>query len=138
MHRTGSYERIVAAALALLLVAGCASFATGARVDPVIADRLLEQAAFQVKRCYRTPRVPTHARQIVTRLELRLNGDGSLAALPLVLSQEGVTPANQPYAARMAEAATLAVIRCAPLRLPPEFSALWDHIELRFSPRVAV
>jgi hypothetical protein len=138
MRCIGTFRSRLAAGLAAAIVAGCASSATGDRVDSVIANRLLEQAAIQVKRCYRSPRVPSHARQIVTSLELRLNTDGTLAGLPLILSQEGVTPANRPYAARMAEAASLAVIKCAPLHLPPEFSAFWDHIELKFSPRVAV
>ena len=105
------------------------------RVDPVVTGQLLASAAAQVRRCYRSPRVDSAARQIVTRLRIRLNSDGTLAALPQLVAQSGVTPWNQPYAARMAEAASLAVIRCAPLRLPPEhFTSVWQHFELNFSP----
>jgi hypothetical protein len=36
----------------------------------------------------------------------------------------------------MAEAATLAVIRCAPVRLPPElYRAGWSEMDFSFSPR---
>ena len=51
-------------------------------------------------------------------LRVRVTTDGQVANLPIVVSQTGVTPANQPYASRMAEAAIEAVMRCAPLRLP--------------------
>ena len=124
--------------LALLLV-GCASMGNGTRVDPVVAGRVFEQAAAQVKRCYRTPRVPSAARQIATRLSLRLNPDGTLSELPTILEQSGVTPENQAYAGEMAEAASLAAIRCAPLRLPPDlYEAVWSSFELKFSPKVSV
>ena len=127
------------ACLLALLLAGCAGMERGTRVDPVVAGRVFEQAAAQVKRCYRTPRVPSAARQIATRLLLRLNADGSLAALPTVLEQAGVTPENQAYAGEMAEAASLAAIRCAPLRLPPNlYESVWNSFELKFSPRVSV
>jgi hypothetical protein len=122
----------------LLGLAGCVTLDNEARVDSVIVDDLLEQAATQVKRCYRAPRVPTRAKQIITRLELKLNEDGTLAALPAVVAQDGVTPDNSSYAPRMAEAASLAVIRCAPLKLPPEHAGLWSNIELKFSPRMRV
>jgi hypothetical protein len=42
---------------------------------------------------------------------------------------------NGAEAPRMAEAASLAVIRCAPLRLPPDqYALIWHSIELTFSP----
>ncbi len=74
-------------------------------------------AAAQVRRCYRAPRVATVGKQITTKLRVLYASDGSLAAVPAVLSQSGVTPDNRPYASKMAEAAGLAVIRCAPLKL---------------------
>jgi hypothetical protein len=43
-----------------------------------------------------------------------------VAGIPSILSQRGITPANQAYAAKMAEAAGLAVMRCAPLKLAPD------------------
>lgn len=126
---------------AMLLLAGCmtASSRISYRVDPVITDQVLTSAAEQVRRCYRAPRVASVGKQIVTRLEVRLNADGSLAELPAVVGQTGLTSENQTYASRMAEAASLAVIRCAPLRLPPEhYGRIWHSFELKFSPRKAV
>src|SRR3546814_19240648 len=60
-------------------------------------------AAEQVKRCYRSPRVSRAARRITTRLLVRYTSDGMLAGLPVVLSQEGVTPEGSPFAEAMAE-----------------------------------
>jgi len=108
-------------------------------VDPVIADQVLTSAAEQVRRCYHAPRVASVGKQIVTRLLIRLNADGTLAGLPAVAGQTGITPDNQAYAGPMAEAASLAVIRCAPLRLPAEhYSRIWQEFELKFSPKKAV
>jgi hypothetical protein len=129
----------VLAASSGILLAGCVSSAPrgqgGVRIDPIVVNQVLASAAAQVRRCYRSPRVDSAARQIVTQLRIRLNSDGTLAALPQLVAQRGVTPYNQPYAARMAEAASLAVIRCAPLLLPPEhFQPVWQEFELNFSP----
>ena len=107
------------------------------RVDPVIANQVLASAAAQVRRCYRSPRISTAGRRIVTRLAVRLNTDGTLAELPVLIGQLGITESNGAEAPRMAEAASLAVIRCAPLRLPPEhYGEVWRTFELTFSPVV--
>jgi hypothetical protein len=105
------------------------------RVDPVIANAVLASAAAQVRRCYRSPTTSSASRRIVTRLAVHLNPDGSLATLPMLLGQSGVDADNGAEAPRMAQAASLAVIRCAPLRLPPEqYAQIWRSIELTFSP----
>ena len=104
------------------------------RPDPQIVERVIASAAAQVKRCYRTPPVSREARQITTRLLVRYAADGTLTDLPLLVSQTGLTPANQHYAPQMAEAARRAVILCSPLRLPPaNYENGWDEIELTFS-----
>jgi hypothetical protein len=108
------------------------------RIDPVVADEVLAMAARQVQRCYRSPRIARTGKQIVTRVAIQLNADGTLAALPTVIEQRGVTAVNRVYAERMASAASLAIIRCAPLRLPPQhYSLIWQSFELMFSPRAS-
>jgi hypothetical protein len=93
------------------------------------------EAARQVRRCYRSPVVPTAARRIVTRLRVRFAPDGSLAGLPQIVFQQNVTPETAPWAGRMAEAATGAVLRCAPYRLPADhYRGGWDQLDLTFSP----
>lgn len=119
-----------------LLVAGCAPIRP-AGPDPAVARQLLSSAAAQVKRCYRVARLGSAARQIGTVLAVRYAADGTLAGPPRLVRQTGVTPANAPFAGRMAEAASLAVVRCQPLRLPAEQYGLWDDFELTFTMSVA-
>jgi hypothetical protein len=125
----------MAAALAL---GGCAAHDAPVGVHPMVVHEVLASAAQQVKRCYQSPRIARAGKQIITSLAVSYNADGTLAGLPAVVSQSGVTPANRVYAGRMAEAARLAVIRCAPLRLPPDQHAqIWSFFTLTFSPRGA-
>ena len=118
-----------------IAAAGCATRPEPARISSAAVDEVLQRAARQVRRCYRSPRVASSGKQIVTRLRVRYRADGGLAALPTVVSQAGVTPANSFYAGKMAEAAGLAVVRCAPLNLPAElYEEGWSTLELVFSP----
>lgn len=128
-------------ALPLGLLAGCASTAplsapVAERPDPAPYRQVVAMAAEQVRGCYRGPRVPREARQIVTVLRVRYAVDGMLVAPPEIVRQSVVGEAGQPFAGEMARAAIVAVMRCTPLRLPPELhSNGWEDFELTFSPR---
>jgi hypothetical protein len=133
---------MLSAALAALVVAGCAATpapratAASPAPDSRVVKSLTDSAARQVKRCYRSPRLSRDARQISTRLRVTYAPDGQLATLPVLLEQGGVTEANRAHARAMAEAAMLAVVRCSPLSLPREYyQAGWDEFDLTFSPR---
>jgi hypothetical protein len=124
-----------------------AAAVTGTRTQPAARPRLdrarvaaaIDSAARQVKRCYRHPGVPSVGRSIATRLRVHLSPNGSLTDIPAVIGQSGVTETNRAFAGRMAEAASQAVMRCAPLRLPPDlYSGGWDEIDLTFSPAMLV
>jgi len=52
------------------------------------ANAMAMAAAGQVKRCYRSPRIPSVGRQIVTHLRVRYSIDGRLEEAPRFLSQE--------------------------------------------------
>jgi hypothetical protein len=130
-----------ASALLLLGVAACAPMAPAPRpaaaasAPRVPVDAVVRAAATQVRRCYRSPRIASVGKQIVTRLRVRITGDGQLAQLPVVIAQDGVTAGNSAYAGRMAEAAIGAVMRCAPLQLPAGFPASRTvAFDLTFSP----
>jgi hypothetical protein len=138
MARRDAIAAAVAAALLplLLLSVGCASAPRASGPDPLLVRRLAQEAADQVRRCYRKPKVSSEATQIVTRLRVRYTVDGQLAQLPQIVWQRSVTPATQPFASRMAEAASLAVIRCAPVRLPAAaYAGGWEELEFTFSPQ---
>jgi len=117
-HRRPRCHSLSAAVSATsILLSGCAT-SRQPELTVFSSGPLVRDAAAQVRRCYRTPRVATVGKQITTKLRVLYAGDGSLVSVPAILSQSGVTPDNRPYAAKMAEAAGLAVIRCAPLKLP--------------------
>ena len=120
-----------------MLAPACAG--VGPRVEALsAADRGAGVAvAAQVRRCYRSPNVPSPGRRIVTRLLARYTPDGALSGVPILLWQQGVTPESQAYAGRMAEAAKLAVIRCNPVSLPRRRKAKAIEFYLTFSPQLA-
>jgi len=128
--------RTIPALLTALALAGCATAPPPSGPDRRLVAEAVAKAAAQVQACYRTPTIPREGRQITIVLRVRYSVDGALVGLPELIAQRGVSPENQPYANRMAEAATLAVLRCSPLHLPPElYQGGWDDIELTFSPR---
>jgi hypothetical protein len=121
--------------LSLLL---CACAGPSARGVPPSPAALAASAAVaeQVRRCYRAPRVPSPARNIVTRVFARYTADGLLVGVPLLVSQQGLTSESRPYAGRMAEAAKLAVLRCSRVRLPQQANRKrGSDFLLTFSPR---
>lgn len=121
--------------LAASLLAGCATAAPPPRPDPGLA-RVVAMAADQVRRCYRAPRIGRGGGGIVTVLDVAYAPDGTLATLPALAKQLGVTAGNAQAAEALAEAAALAVTRCVPLRLPAaQYRGGWDSFQLTFSPK---
>lgn len=127
-------------AMILIALALAPSMVEDRRVNPPAVpeaelSQLMADAAQQIRRCYRSPPVGRLGRQVVTRISVRYENDGTLAQMPIVVSQAGVTLENRLIASVMSEAAVMAVVRCAPLRLAPQFyQGGWDAFELTFSP----
>jgi outer membrane biosynthesis protein TonB len=72
------------------------------------------------------------ANAISTKLNLRLNQDGSFAARPVVVSQSGVDDENGRYAKRVGELAASAFVQCAPFELPTELYDGWKNFNLNY------
>ena len=118
-----------------MFASGCAAVPKAGAPGDQALNAVGHLAAGQIKLCYRTPRVASSGKQISTRLRVRYRPDGGLADVPQVVWQRGITPANQAYAADMAEAAGLAVMRCAPVNLPLElYTKGWSVLDFTFSP----
>lgn len=97
---------------------------------------LASAIAAQVKPCYVIPTGGADAASIVSIMRLRFNPDGSVDGKPSVTDHQGVTGTNQSYVRQMDDAAIRAVLRCSPLKLPPElYEGGWEDIEFTFSPR---
>lgn len=121
--------------LAPALLGGCATARSSAWVEPELVARLTADAAAQIRRCYRTPKVIGDGKRITTRLHVRYAADGSVVGLPTVLSQSGVTPSNRLFADDMAQAAIASVVACSPLRFSPGLNQFGANVfELTFSP----
>jgi outer membrane biosynthesis protein TonB len=119
---------------------GMATTPRAATLDARAVAGLAAAIAAQVKPCYVVPAGGTDATSIVTVLNLRFNKDGSVSSQPVVKDHGGVTSANQPYVRQMDDAARRAVLRCSPLRLPPDLYELpngegWNNIDFVFNPQ---
>lgn len=90
--------------------------------------------AQQVQPCAnRIPNPGPGANQIRTKLRIRMNPDGSLAARPVVSGQTGVNDENDRYKQRVGELASAAVIQCAPYKLPAElYEGGWKDIIINY------
>ncbi len=82
----------------------------------------------QLKPYWRAP-TGVDADKLVTTLRWRLNPDGTLAAGPELVKQDGKTASNQPQQSLHVEAAIRAVRAAAPFRLPPDLYDNWKYIE---------
>jgi len=108
--------------------------ARAAAISPIAMNGLTALIASQVKPCYTIPSGGTDALSIISRVRLRLKPDGSIAVAPELVGNVGVTPANQAYQRQMNEAATRALQRCAPYKLPADLYDAWKDLIFNFRP----
>lgn len=105
-----------------------------ARVDPRATASLQAAIRAQVAPCWNPPIGGADVKKMTVVLHIDLARDGSVQARPEVVGQTGVSSGNADYARAFAETAKRAVLRCAPLKLPPELYDQWKSFELNFDP----
>lgn len=106
------------------------------RAGPLTAASLSSAISRQLRPHWTAPQ-GIDAEKLVTVLSWEMNPDGSLKGRPRVVSQSGVTPANEPQKARHAELAIRAVQLAAPFDLPSEYYDTWKRVgEFRFDRRL--
>ncbi len=71
------------------------------------------------------------AERITTKINLRMNRDGSFATNPSVVSQS-TDEDNARYGGRVGELAKAAFVQCSPFELPPELYDGWKNINLNY------
>ncbi len=103
------------------------------RGDPHASAALAAAILAQVRPCW-TPPIGGGGAKVTALLDVTFNRDGSVAGRPRLASQAGVTAANAGYARAFAEAATRAVLRCSPLKLPADQYDQWRAVEINFDP----
>lgn len=105
--------------------------ATRAAPSAEAAAGLAQAIASQIYPCWDVP-TGSPGRMTVT-LRLQLQQNGAAIGLPQVTGGSG--DASPAIRRAFDESARRAVLRCAPLKLPPEMYDLWRDIELNFDPR---
>ena len=105
-----------------------------ARIDPRATATLIAAIRSQVAPCWNPPIGGADAKKMTVLLHLDINRDGSIIGRPGIVSQTGVTGGNADYARAFAETARRAVLRCAPLKLPPDLYDQWKAVEINFDP----
>jgi colicin import membrane protein len=83
----------------------------------------------RIAQCWSPPPGGLGAEQIVVKLRLRLNEDGTLVGYPTIANR-GASPFFQ----AAADSAVRAVYQCQPYSLPSEKYALWRDMILNFDP----
>lgn len=110
--------------------------ATGAsqRLNPSQRDQLIGLLSEQLHRCWQVPIAAQSAdKPPVPTVRVKLNQDGSLAAEPVVMNGSG-----DPLFRTVADSATRATRRCAPLKIPAQFVPFyndWRDLVVNFDPR---
>jgi hypothetical protein len=84
----------------------------------------------QISRCWNPPVGVLDASDLIVRIGMDLNPDGTLSGPPQLLNVS-----SDPIFTVAAEAAIRAVNRCQPYSLPPEKYNSWQQVHLSFNPK---
>jgi colicin import membrane protein len=126
---SGSAAREVQKTASLGTAAGAAQ-----RLNPSQRDALMGLLRDQLHRCWQAPLAATTSdKPPVPSVRVKLNQDGSLAAEPAIVNSSG-----DPLFRVVADSATRATRRCAPLRIPAQFQPYyqdWKDLVVNFDPR---
>jgi outer membrane biosynthesis protein TonB len=105
-----------------------------AAIDPRAAATLAQSIRAQVAPCWNPPTGGRDVRRMTVVVTVQYGRDGRVIGLPQSGTPSGTTAANADYARAFAETARRAVLRCQPLKLPPELYELWQSVEINFDP----
>ncbi|OYQ28194.1 hypothetical protein CHU93_09505 [Sandarakinorhabdus cyanobacteriorum] len=105
-----------------------------AAIDPRAAATLAQSIRAQVAPCWNPPVGGRDVRRMTVVVSVQYGRDGRVIGLPVAGTPTGMTAANADYARAFAETARRAVLRCQPLKLPPDLYELWQSVEINFDP----
>ena len=107
---------------------------TSQRLNPSQRDQLVGLLSEQLHRCWQVPIAAQSAdKPPVPTVRVKLNQDGTLAGDPVVTNASA-----DPLFRTVADSATRATRRCAPLRIPAQFMPFysdWHDLLVNFDPR---
>lgn len=126
---TGSTGREISRTASLGTAAG-----TSQKLNPSQRDQLMGLLRDQLHRCWQAPiAAQTSDKPPIPAVRVMLKQDGSLAAEPAVLN-----PSSDSLFRVVADSATRATRRCAPLKIPAQFAPYyqdWKDLVVNFDPR---
>mgnify|MGYP001618019575 FL=1 len=96
---------------------------------------LADMIRSQITPCWNPPQAEDNSGHGTIVMRIRLGRDGGVLGTPALSRIGGQTAANGAYANALAGSVRRAILRCAPLRLPPELYDAWADVELNFDPR---
>lgn len=103
-----------------------------ARSQPMTMSEI-DAIRYQIEKCWSIPAGARNAENLVVRIKIFLNSDGSLSKAPEIV---GGDLSGDPFYRTAAESARRAVLKCQPLKnLPAEKYSNWREITLTFNPR---
>ena len=86
----------------------------------------------QIERNWSVPAGAKDAANLVVRIHISLNPDGSLSGPPQIVDQSRM---GDDYYRAAAESALRAIYKSEPLKLPPDKYESWRDITLTFDPK---
>lgn len=97
---------------------------------PELSQSELDALRNQIQACWSPPAGTVDAKQLIVKVQLLLNQDGSVQAQPTVTNRS-----SHPQFQLAAEAALRAIRRCQPYKLPIAKYQSWRDVEVTFDPK---
>jgi hypothetical protein len=88
----------------------------------------------QMQKCWSVPAGAANAADLIVKIKVYLNADGSLAQPPELADKTKLLTGDTFYRAA-ADSAMRAIRRCAPFKMPADKYNSWREIDLNFDPR---
>ena len=95
----------------------------------------IDAARVQIEKCWNPPVGAPNPEQLVVRIRVSYNPDGTLAGQPQLPDRDGIMRSGNVFLQRAAESVVRAVLRCQPLKLPQDKYNSWRDIEMTFNPK---
>ena len=89
----------------------------------------------QITPCWNPPAADEVSGSVTVLMRIQLDRSGAVVGSPAVSRIKGETAANAAYTRALSGSVRRAVLRCAPLKLPPELFEAWADVELNFDPK---
>ncbi|MFO1090430.1 MAG: hypothetical protein U1E46_12725 [Hyphomicrobiales bacterium] len=108
-----------------------ATFNNQAGMDPEMAQTMMEALRARISQCWSIPAGIRDGDQLLIKLQINFNQDGSLASAPALLNSS-----NHPAFMAAVRAASAAIVGCAPYGdiLPADKYTQWRSIIVNFDP----